>query len=86
MLQYTSPRLPIILVRCQTYVGKLNQIPTGSNMFQSTIAVFKEITIGNETMFQWFRAGDETEQQLGDYLVLEDVISEEELWARLGDC
>ena len=50
-------------------------------MFQSTIAVFKEIVVNHETMFQWFRVANEDED---GHIVVECILSEEELFERLA--
>ena len=47
----------------------------------SRISIFKELTCGT---FEWYRiASDEERTNTGQYIVVDDILSEDELWQRL---
>ncbi|MEO6077591.1 MAG: hypothetical protein ABIP54_02280 [Candidatus Andersenbacteria bacterium] len=45
------------------------------------ISVFQQLS---HDSYAWFRAGNEDEQSKGNHLVVDDIITSEELWERLG--
>ncbi len=52
-------------------------------MFQSQISVFREVQIGNQTLFEWFRIATPDEIPEYGYIVAEMLLTASELESML---